>query len=778
MQQILLGGLSIFMSTFRQYRWLWILAVAAACLFGFWLSLPLIVSRLGESYLKGQGVDEVRLRVQSVGTHNATVLRSRAATPDWELDVDLLQVEYRLSVLWKQQLRQLNVDGARLRLQIPEPELLELPVERPVPSIVTTDSPPPETTEPVDPLEDPASDRPPVGFEPGPLATDVEPELKVFPLADPFAWLYGIPVREMQLSRSKLVLQHAKGSSPEIAVDLSLRPVGQESHWRVDLGSQGIVSQLDLQVEPPRKQVRLSGAIGVGARSTLGDWEHWLRGIPDRVPKVPDALDWGQLQVQFLNEWREGRMRMLSLQAELRDVHWRGENGTEWGGSNHAVATWTIDDDRSLLFFGAGLEGFAWQDFAFGDGYAEGQLDFKAQQARLQWAPIGLRYDGRLIGQVSGEANVHLIDALGASAELYWETAGPVPQKVPIQLQGSWGFQDNAAFQLRLGDEAKGTLVRFSSDWEQLSAYRGSGKLIAQLDAGALDWIPLDWQLPDEVFGWYSGALSIDVDWDSRGFLPRGRGEIVLDALDWTDPGGQIELRNLRGTIPFRFLGPPQVLGRPVLRADSLSVAGFELENLSLRFRLPALDALEVEAATADMAGGEVSLRPFRVNLVGSSISLETSIEFRDINARELQALLPEGGYAVEGRLNGRLPLRYQNGEWSLGEGYLRLDSDSKGTFRFTDEVFLRETIPLEPDQLEMSERFYEALMQGVQLSSLEIRLFDRDQPDVPLYLALSGEARTDRLIVPVEGLVIRNRIDPADLRELMDMLGLGWLRW
>lgn len=766
------------MSTFRQYRWLWIFATAVVCLLSVWLALPFIVGRVGESYLKRQGIEEVRLNVQSVGTHNASALRNRAATQDWELDVDLLQVEYRISALWKQRLRQLNVDGARLVLKIPEREPPVMPLESEHPFVVwpESDRPREDIIDPEDPMKEPDPDRPPVGFEPGPVAVDVDLKRGLFPRTDPFALLYQLPVRELQLSRSEVALKHAGGLSPAVAVDLSLRPVGSESHWRMDFGTAGLTTQLDLQVAPGRAQVRLSGAVDMLERSALEDWEGWLNARDDWMQRIPEELDWSQLQLQFLNEWQAGRMQMLSLQAELRDLSWLSDAGTEWGGSNHAVATWTVEDERSVLFFGAGIEGFAWQDFSFGDGYAEGQVVFNTEQARLQWAPIELRYQGNLLGELGGEVEALLERGLRADSRLRWHTAGPVSESVPLHLNGAWDLRDAAVIRLQLGDASSAAELDFDSDWDNLSAYRGQGQLRTRMGPDLIQWIPLAWDLPEAALGWHRGEVRAEVDWDSRGFLPRGRGEVVLDNLGWTEPSGEIELRNLHGNIPFRFLGPPQVLGRPELRADSLNVAGFELQDLRLRFRLPALDALEVEALTADAAGGQVRVRPFRVNLLNPSI--DTVIEFNDIDAREIQALLPEAGYSLDGRLNGRLPLRYHNGEWSLGEGYLRLDSATGGTFRFTDEAFLRDTIPLDVERLDIGERFYEALMQGVKLTHLEIHLLDPEQPDVPLYLSLSGEARTDRLVVPIEGLVIRNRIDPADLRELMDMLGLGWLGW
>ncbi len=763
------------MSTFRQYRWLWVLAAAGVCLLGLWLALPMLVSRFGESYLKRQGIEEVRLQVQSIGTHNATVLRSRAATAEWEMDVDLLQVEYRLSALWKQRLRQLNVDGARLTWTLPErlvpdpePDLLPPPVAvwRP------------ERRFPVEPVDVEESveetDRPPVEIVPGPVARDVETAL--FPRTDPFAALYQIPVREMQLSRSTIDLRYGDHRSPAVAVDLALRPSGAESHWRLDVGTPGLTTQLDMQVDGGRERVRLSGAVNLRARSQLGDWEDWLGRVDGLPVDLPEALDWNQLQLQFLNEWQSGRMRMLSLQAELRDISWRSDRGTEWGGSNHAVATWTIEDKRSVLFFGAGIEGFGWQDFSFGDGYAEGQVEMNEDRVRLQWAPVTVHFRDLLLGEIGGELQAGLEQGLQAQSLLRWQTAGPVAESVPLQLNAFSDLQDAAVIQLQLGDESAAAELSISSDWEHLARYRGQGRLQARLAAEALNWIPLDMELADELFGWHSGELRGEVEWDSRGFLPRGRGELVLDGLGWTDPTGQTELRNLRGRVPFRFLGPPQVLGRPEIRADQLTVAGFEIEDLELRFRLPAVDALDIESFSALVAGGRVTLRPFRVDL--QNPSADTVIEFHDLDARQLQALLPESGYLVDGRLNGRLPLRYRNGQWALGEGYLRLDAQRGGTFRFIDEDFLRETIPLDADQLDIGERFYEALMQGVQLKAFEIHLLDPTQPDVPLYLSLAGEARTDRLVVPIEGLVIRNRIDPADLRDLMDMLGLGWLSW
>ena len=735
----------------------------------FWLRASLAERWLNRN-LSDLGVSPAEVRINELGLWRSSSLNSKLGYGDLALDWDYLQVDYDPRRLWGMELHGLYADGLRLQYTY-RPVIIPPPLRDPIrvedPVVVTLpDVPVPERELP---------DEVPGVAEPTELADRLLPTPEVIPPpVDVLALFHQVPFKNAQISRGSMALYNLDGDKIGLDFDVRMNPVANGSEWDMVFGQPGLQLQLNARVNSEQQRIRFSGNGSLSERSgwqQVPDWLEQTAGLADWHQWFNLDWDWQLARWQFLADWEAGQVAGISLELEVDGLHWQHASGLATGDGGHMVATFSDAGRGGQIFAGIAFPGLHWQNWQIALSYAEFSGNW-LQDWQLAWAPAQISFEQQALGEWAGQ----LTGDFGGQyfhMESYFQPRWESDPLLSLELKAERSQKSSSLLFAEVINRENERVLILESELPKENIYRSKGNMRLNLNAGTWQRLGLPF---NAGMDWSAGELRGLLNWDLSGFLPRGSGSVIIFDAALSDITGDWQSTGVNLNLPMRLLGFPQTTGQPRLTIDKIEASDFIVTNLVMDFRMTTLDDFRVERLQGEMAGGRWRFRPFSFDIREPRFS--TAIEFENLDGKVLQQWLPEGNYHLHGKVEGVWPVEYRNGVFFAGHGIFRLTAKSGGRLTFTDAAWLKETLAFAAGApLELEDRLLEAMLSGITIDSLEIHLLDPAQPDAPLWMKVSGKARTERLIVPVEGLVIRNRLQPEELLDLLDMLGLPFLR-
>jgi hypothetical protein len=183
-----------------------------------------------------------------------------------------------------------------------------------------------------------------------------------------------------------------------------------------------------------------------------------------------------------------------------------------------------------------------------------------------------------------------------------------------------------------------------------------------------------------------------------------------------------------------------------VVRMEKLSASKFDLTDAVIRFDLAPGGTFAVQEARANFLGGAVSASNVKL---APEQPIAVTLRAENVELRELLKLLANGKATGEGKVSGRLPLIFANGEVQLGEG--AAEASAGGILSVTDEDTLKSVAGsaaaeakgvTQAPQAQVRNNIVAAL-KDFQYESLTARLSNEPQDGLVAYVRMQGKGRT-----------------------------------
>ncbi len=156
-------------------------------------------------------------------------------------------------------------------------------------------------------------------------------------------------------------------------------------------------------------------------------------------------------------------------------------------------------------------------------------------------------------------------------------------------------------------------------------------------------------------------------------------GTIALDGLSFRLGG--IAITGADGRIALDSIEPLSTPPDQSLTAHEVSMVAV-LHDLRLRFRIAPGPRLDLAAATAGFAGGEIALAPLSVG--PDAMPRHLTVAVRNVKIEPLLQLLDVAGLKGTGTLNGTVPLGVSGGNVTIDRG--RLAAEGKGVIQLRSD--------------------------------------------------------------------------------------------
>ncbi|KAF0094014.1 MAG: hypothetical protein E1N59_2272 [Puniceicoccaceae bacterium 5H] len=255
----------------------------------------------------------------------------------------------------------------------------------------------------------------------------------------------------------------------------------------------------------------------------------------------------------------------------------------------------------------------------------------------------------------------------------------------------------------------------------------------------------------------WAGELDVSADVRRQGLLDyRGTAHLQLTdgQLTWaeerTSSGIDAALDLIYENGKLRSDGVQTITVQELKQGDEV------LQNVELQVDLTQYPTLRVVKFVGDWRGGQVSLKPFAVDVTDPDF--ETVVTFQNVEAQPIvSAFSVEVIELQNGRLQGQLPVRYQRGRWSSQGGQLTVSNPAESRLRFTDRQAAEKYLDLGdgvPKQLELEPRVVEAAMQGLQVEYLRLNLWNPQTPRQPVVMEFRLSGKTEEL--ELEGIIAK----------------------
>ena len=164
-----------------------------------------------------------------------------------------------------------------------------------------------------------------------------------------------------------------------------------------------------------------------------------------------------------------------------------------------------------------------------------------------------------------------------------------------------------------------------------------------------------------------TGDLALTSRIEVRGNSVTPSLRLILDDANWRDDG--ISADGIFGVVELDQLWPPESSSPQVLAVRSVD-AGVPITNGVLNLLFTGGGRGEVTDAGFDFAGGQLTLEPFDFSL--APLTASTTVRAQGIDAGVVGDLFGVDGLAASGTLEGRLPLRIEQGAVMVESGFLR----------------------------------------------------------------------------------------------------------
>ena len=165
-----------------------------------------------------------------------------------------------------------------------------------------------------------------------------------------------------------------------------------------------------------------------------------------------------------------------------------------------------------------------------------------------------------------------------------------------------------------------------------------------------------------------------------------------LQNLDCLDQERQLRCQGLALNLEFIDLFTLYPAGRPYLTFEKLSLADVILENGRVNFLVGRDLELLVEKLAFNWCGGRVFSESFRVR--PGVESLDIALYCDRVNLVQVMEQLGAARAEGTGSLNGRIPIHYENGQFSVMDGFLFSTPGEGGTLHVSGMENLTAGLP------------------------------------------------------------------------------------
>ena len=144
------------------------------------------------------------------------------------------------------------------------------------------------------------------------------------------------------------------------------------------------------------------------------------------------------------------------------------------------------------------------------------------------------------------------------------------------------------------------------------------------------------------------------------------------------------------------------------LKFSRASLGGLDIDNGEIDFQIESQQSFLIEKSHFNWSDGNVDAPAIRLR---SDIADYHLILYCDrLNLAKVLAQFGAASVEAEGELNGRIPLRYKNGQISFQDGFLFTTPGQPGKIRMTDTEILTAGVPKDSPQYAQMELARKAL--------------------------------------------------------------------
>jgi hypothetical protein len=213
----------------------------------------------------------------------------------------------------------------------------------------------------------------------------------------------------------------------------------------------------------------------------------------------------------------------------------------------------------------------------------------------------------------------------------------------------------------------------------------------------------------------------------------KSRASVMMDGGNLFFPDMNLSLKGIAGSIDFNDLMVPESIPGQVLTIDKVNVNQFEFDTARLRFSIEDGKSVNIENLRFNWCNGLVSTESIRLPGKDNVLSLILYCDRLELSAllKQMGAFHAEG----EGRLSGRIPLVYSDGNISFDKGFLFSTPGKGGRVVIENTKTLTAGIPMDTPEFVQLDLAREALKDfDYQWAKLELNTFE-DTLDMKLEL-------------------------------------------
>ncbi len=419
----------------------------------------------------------------------------------------------------------------------------------------------------------------------------------------------------------------------------------------------------------------------------------------------------------------------------------------------------------------------------------EGEIGFDSvvwQEARVDPFALRVRHADGTTDMTASPLRWHRFPAAALTSTRF-RASDLFAERAVIELSSTLARSDDrsAVARLAAGADMEGT--RTDGTWmlaDGAGKALGGGSLFRSDAAGPweAEW---DLELPGLVVGGLAALFSDTAPLaDVSGILRLSGRASATDGMDaraavaavFEDisflAADAVRFRGVSGGLAMQWVGLPVMEREQEVRAASVTVGDLVLSNVRLRVHWPFPHRFEIRELSMRVLGGSVRLEPVSLNpLEGFGGDLTLTVD--NVDAAAIAELFPDERYAVEGRLSGHIPVRYEDGRLLPLAGRLEMSPGTMAHIRILDPALRAQVLAgiADDPRLQVRRKLSEALEAGIPLNAYSIQLFDPETPGYPAVIRASGGIRTADLRADTISIRLNYALEGVDWRG-----GFGWI--
>lgn len=309
----------------------------------------------------------------------------------------------------------------------------------------------------------------------------------------------------------------------------------------------------------------------------------------------------------------------------------------------------------------------------------------RTAEAVARWQAARAEPDaGVAAGGASGGAGVPL-EALSVDGRLVLETDGLAERAVAVEFAARW---DGAAgWSGTARAEAPGLVLTVAGTYDQATGAADFHATEA-IDLGRWrDVLGAAGIWPEAAQGWeVAGQMTGTTEGRRVGGRWETKGTLRLAGGSAADPAGGLKATGV--TADFRFTDFGEFVCEPgVVRIDEVRAGQLRLARVETELAFQGPERMAVSWVRAEALGGKVGVESFAWAADQPELALALTVAGLDVE--QMLALVQGVPARASGRVDGRIPLRFDGRRVRLGTGWLELSPEAPAEVQLQAEGLL-----------------------------------------------------------------------------------------